>query len=57
MTKKLMLILHSYTCSFLIKMLSNSTCVLIYSLTKCVLEDGVIDSCSKNYVVFAGKYP
>ena len=30
------------TCSFQIKMLSNLTCVLIYSLTKCVLEDGLI---------------
>ena len=26
-------------------MLSNFTCVLIYSLTKCALEDGFKDSC------------
>ena len=28
------------TCSFQKKMLPNLICVLIYSLTKCVLEDG-----------------
>ena len=38
-----MLILN--TCSFQNNMLSNLTCVLIYSLTKCVLEDGFKDSC------------
>ena len=32
-------------CSFQKKMLSNLTCVLIYSLTKYVLEDGFKDSC------------
>ena len=32
------------TCSFRKKMLSNLTCVLIYSLTKYVLEDGFKDS-------------
>ena len=26
-------------------MLSNLTCVLIYSLTKCALENGLKDSC------------
>ena len=31
-------------CSFQ-KMLSNITCVLIYSLTNCVLEDGFKDCC------------
>ena len=38
--------------SFQKKMLSNLTCVLIYSLTKCVLED-----CSKNVVKHAEIYP
>ena len=38
-------------------MLLNSICVLTYSLTKCVLQDGAIDSCSKNYAIFVGKYP
>ena len=37
------LILNAY--SFQKKKLSNSTCVLIYSLTKCILEDGFKDSC------------
>ena len=41
--KENMLILN--TCSFQKKMLSNSTCALIYSLTKCVLEDGFKDGC------------
>ena len=30
-------------CSLQKKMLSNLTCVLIYSLTKCVFEDGFKD--------------
>ena len=34
-------------------MLSNLTCVLIYSLE---LEDGVKDNCSENFVIFAEKY-
>ena len=38
-----MLILN--TCSFQKKILSNLTCVLIYSLPKRVLEDGFKDSC------------
>ena len=38
-------------------MLPNLTCVLICSLKKCVLEDGFKDSCSKNFVTFAEKYP
>ena len=33
------------TCCFQMKMLSNLTCVLIYSLPKCVLEDDFKDSC------------
>ena len=33
------------TCSFQKKMLSNLTCVLIYSLTKCVLAESSKDSC------------
>ena len=33
------------TCSFQQKMLSNLPCVLIFSLTKFVLEDGFKDSC------------
>ena len=41
--KENMLILN--TCSFQKKMLSNLTWVLIYALTKCVLEDGFKDSC------------
>ena len=36
--KEDMLILNR--CSFQKKILSNLTCVLIYSLTTCVLEDG-----------------
>ena len=36
------------TCSFQKKMLSNLTCVLIYSLKKCVLEDGFKDCCALN---------
>ena len=38
-----MLILN--TCSFQKKMLSNLMSVVIYSLTKCVLEDGLKSSC------------
>ena len=34
-----------YICSFLSKMLSNLTCVLIYSLTKCALEYRFKDLC------------
>ena len=45
-----MLILN--TCSFQKKMLSNLTCVLIYSWTKCVIEDG-----SENFVKLAEIYP
>ena len=33
------------------------TIVLIYSLTKCVLEDGFKDSCSENFAVFLERYP
>ena len=32
------------TCIFQKKMLSNLTCVLIYTLTKCVLDDGFKDN-------------
>ena len=45
-----------YTCLFQKKMLFNLTFVLIYSLTKCVLEDGFKDNCSENFVIFAEKY-
>ena len=47
-----MLILN--TCDFQKKMLPNLTCVLIYALTKCVL-DGFKDSCSnsKSFVKLA----
>ena len=45
-----MLILN--TCSFQKEMLSNLTYVLIYSLTKCVLEDG-----SENFVKLGEIYP
>ena len=38
-----MLILN--TCSFQKKILFNLTCVLIYSLTKCVFEDEFEDIC------------
>ena len=38
-----MLILN--TCNFQKKILSKLTCVLIYSLTKCVLKDGFEDIC------------
>ena len=48
--KENMLILN--TNSFQKKMLSNLTCILIYSLTKCVLEDG-----SENFVKLAERYP
>ena len=41
--KENMLILNTF--SFQGKMLSNLTCVLIYSLTKCALEGGFKDSC------------
>ena len=42
------------TCSFHKKMLSNFLpCVLIYSLKKCVLEDGFKDSCSEIFVRLA----
>ena len=37
-------------------MLSNSTCVLIYSLT-IQFDIGVKDSCSENFVTFPEKYP
>ena len=37
------------SCSFQIKILSNVTCILIYSLTKWVLEDGFKDSCLLNF--------
>ena len=40
--KEIMIIFN--TCSFQKKM-SNLTCVLIYSLTKCDLEDDSKDSC------------
>ena len=45
-----------YTCSFQKKTLFNLTYVLIYPSTKCVLEDGFTDSCSKNFEIFAEKY-
>ena len=48
--KENMLILN--TCSFQKTMMSNVTCVLIYSLTKCVLEGG-----SKYSVKLAEMYP
>ena len=39
-------------------MLSNLTCVLIYSLKKCVLADDFKDSCFlKTFVKFAEIYP
>ena len=41
--KKILLILN--ICSFQKKMLSNLTYLLIYSLTKCIFEDGFKDSC------------
>ena len=36
--------------------MSNLTCVMIYSFTKCVFEDDFKDSCSENFVIFAEKY-
>ena len=36
-------------------MLLNLTCVLIYSLTKCVFEDCFKDNCSGNFVIFVEK--
>ena len=45
-----MLILNA--CSLQNKMLSNLTCVFIYSLTKCVLED-----VSENFVKLSEIYP
>ena len=44
-----MLTLH--TRSFQKKMLSNLTCILIYSLTECDLED--VLKCSGSFVKFA----
>ena len=42
------------TCSFQKKLQSNLTCVLIYSLTKCVLKYGFKESCVlKNFVKLA----
>ena len=35
-----------YTCSFQVKILPNLLCVLIYPLTKCLVEDGFKD-CKK----------
>ena len=46
-----------YTCSFQKKISSNLTCLLIYTFTKCALEDGFKDNCSETFVVFAEKYP
>ena len=40
-----------HSCSF--QKMCNLTCVLIYSLTKYVLENGFEDS----FVIFAEKYP
>ena len=51
--KENMLILN--TCSFQ-KMLSNLTCVLIYSLTKCVIEYDFRESCVLNILLNPGKY-
>ena len=48
--KENILILNTY--SFQKKMLSNITCVLIYSLAKCVLED-----VSENFVKLGAIYP
>ena len=45
-----MLILN--TCSFQKKILSDLTCVLIYSWTKCVIEDG-----SENFAKLAEIHP
>ena len=42
--------------SFQKKMLSNLPCVLIYSLTKCVLEDGFKDSCALKSLENLQKY-
>ena len=49
--KENMLILN--TCSFQKKMLFNLTCVLIYSLTKCVLED-IFENFVKNLFMTQG---
>ena len=51
--KENMLILN--TCSFQ-KMLSNLTCVLIYSLTKCVIEYDFRESCVLKILLNLGKY-
>ena len=45
-----MLILNR--CSFQKKMLSKLTCILIYPMAKCILQDG-----SENFVKLAQIYP
>ena len=50
-----MLILNAYCLQK--KKLSNLTRVLIYSLTKCVLEDGFKDMFFENFVKLAKIYP
>ena len=47
---------YKYTYSFQKKTLSNFICVLIYLLTKCLLEDDFKDSCYEFFVIFAEKY-
>ena len=39
-----------------LKILLNLARVLIYSLTKCIVEDGFKDSCSVNFAIFVEKY-
>ena len=46
-----------HTCSLQKKMLPNLTCVLIYSLIDWVLEDGLKDNCSENFLIFTENYP
>ena len=46
----------SNTCCFQKKMLSNLTCFLIYSLTKCALEDGFEDICLRKILQNLQKY-
>ena len=46
---------HAVICKFQKTMLSNLRCVLIYTLTQ--FEDGVKDSLSKCFVIFAEKCP
>ena len=46
---------HHFNFKYTYSLQKNLTCVLIYSLTKCVLQEGFKDNCSENFVILWNK--